>query len=96
LKACHLCKTLAYPSNANFETILQVDGIGGCPVTVEDAKITYKIWGTSVPKLKGCTVQEINQCKLQSLVKVLQELLQLKQKVCIGIDISLSLGMSSL
>jgi hypothetical protein len=49
--------------------------------------VNHKIWGASVPKLKGSTVQETGQLKPQSLVKVPRELLQLQQKVGIGIDI---------
>ncbi len=56
LKARHLYKTLAYPSNADFEGVLQVGGIGGCTITVDDVKVAHKIWGASVPKLKGSTV----------------------------------------
>jgi hypothetical protein len=48
LKARHLYKTLGYPSNANFEAVLQIGGIGGCTVTVDDAKVAYKILGASV------------------------------------------------
>jgi hypothetical protein len=87
LKACHLYKTLGYPSNANFESVLQAGGICGCTITVDNAKVAYKIWGASVPRLKGSTMRETGHCKLQSLVKVPKELLQLQQKVCIGIDI---------
>ena len=39
LKAHYLCKTLGYPSNADFEAVLQVGGIGGCTFTVDDAKL---------------------------------------------------------
>jgi hypothetical protein len=87
LKARHLYKTLAYPSNADLASVLQVGGIGGCTIPVDDAKVAHKIWGASVPKLKGSTVQETGQHKPQSLVKAPWELLQLQQKVCIGIDI---------
>ncbi len=83
----HLYETLAYPSNADFEAVLQVSGIGGCTITVDDAKVAHKIWGASVPKLKGSTVGQTGQHKPQSLVKVPRELLQLQQKVCIGIDV---------
>ncbi len=48
LKAHHLYETLGYPSNANFETVPQVGGIGGCTITVDGARVTYKIWGASV------------------------------------------------
>ncbi len=87
MKACHLYKTLGYPSNDNIEAVLQVGGIGGCTVTVDNAKVTYKIWWASVPQLKGSTARETGHCKPQSLVKVRKELLQLQQKACIGIDI---------
>ncbi len=43
-KVHHLYETLAYSTNAYFEAILQVGGICGCPLTVEDAKVAYKIW----------------------------------------------------
>ncbi len=56
MKAGHVYKTLGYPSNANFEAVLRVGGIGGCTITVDDAKVAYKIWGASVPRLKGSTV----------------------------------------
>jgi hypothetical protein len=87
LKGCHMYKTLGYPSNADFEAVLQVGGIGSCTVTVDNTKVAYKIWGASVPRLKGSTVRENGHCKPQSLVKVPKELLQLQQKVCIGINI---------
>ncbi len=87
LKAHHLYKTLAYPSNADFEVVLWVGGIGGCTITVDDAKVVHKIWEASVPKLKGSTVQETGQRKPQNLMKVPRELLQLQQNVCIGINI---------
>jgi hypothetical protein len=86
-KVHHLYKTLGYPLNTNFEAVLQVGGIGNCIITVDDAKVAYKIWGASIPQLKGSTVRETGHCKPQSLVKVPKELLQLQQKVCIGIDI---------
>ncbi len=39
LKAGHVYKTLGYPSNANFEAVLRVGGIGSCTITVDDAKV---------------------------------------------------------
>ena len=87
LKARHLYETLGYPSNADFETVLRAGGIGGCTLTADNAKVAYKIWGDSIPRLKGSTVRETGQRKRQSLVKVPRELIQLQQKVQIGIDI---------
>jgi hypothetical protein len=87
LKARHLYETLGYPSNADFETVLRAGGIVGCTLTADNAKVAFKNWGNSVPRLKGCTVRETGQRKPQSLVKVPRELIQLQQKVRIGIDI---------
>ncbi len=87
LKARHLYETLGYPSNADFETVLQAGGIGGCTLTADNAKVAYKIWGDFVPRLKGGAVRETGQRKQQSLVKVPREQIQLQQKVRIGIDI---------
>ncbi len=87
LKARRLYETLGYPSNADFESVLRAGGIGGCTITADNDKVPIKIWGDSVPRLKGCTVRETGKCNPQSLVKVPQELLQLQRKVCIGINI---------
>jgi hypothetical protein len=54
---------------------------------VEDAKVAEKIWGSSVPRLKGSTVRESGHCNPQSLVKVTRELIKLQQKVSIAIVI---------
>ncbi len=35
---------------------LLAGGIGGCTLTADDAKVAYKIWGNSVPRLKGSIV----------------------------------------
>jgi hypothetical protein len=87
MKACHLYETLGYPSNADFESVLQAGGIGGCTLTVDNARGAHKIWGDSVPRPKRSTVRETCKCKPQSLVKVPRELIQLQRKVQIGIDI---------
>jgi hypothetical protein len=86
LKAHHLYETLSCPSNADFEAVLRAGGIGSCTLAADNAKVAYKIWVYSVPRLKGSTVRETGQCKPQSLVKVPRELVQLQQKVRIGIN----------
>ena len=50
-QAHHLYETLGYPSNANFETVLRAGGIGRCTLTADDAKVAYKTWGDSIPRL---------------------------------------------
>jgi hypothetical protein len=77
LKALHLYETLGYPSNADFESMLQAGGIGGCTLTADNARVAHKIWGDSVLRLKGSIVRETGKHKPQSLVKVPCELIQL-------------------
>ncbi len=96
LKACHLYNTLAYPSNADFEAVLRVGGIGGCTTTVDDAKVAHKIWGASVRKLKRSTVQETGQRKPQSLVKSLRSYYSSSRRSALVLIFSLSMGISSL
>ncbi len=62
---------------------------------VDDAMVANKIWGDSVPRLKGSTVRETGKRKPQSLVKVPRELIQLQWKVRIGIDIFFVVLLSS-
>ena len=67
--------------------MLGAGGIGGYTLTADDARVAHKIWGDSVPRLKGSTVRETGKHKPPSLVKVPRELIQLQRKVWIGIDI---------
>ncbi len=39
LKVRHLYKTLGYPSNATFATVLRAGGIGDCTLTADNAKV---------------------------------------------------------
>jgi hypothetical protein len=58
LKVHHLYKTLGYPWNADFEAVIRVGGIGSCLITVDDAKVAYKVWRAPIPCLKGITVRK--------------------------------------
>ena len=48
---------LAFPSDTNYKWILRSNQVQECPVTMEDANIADKIWGKSVPSLKGKTMR---------------------------------------
>ena len=81
MKMRHLYETLGYPLNADFESVLRAGGIGGCTLAADNARVAHKIWGDSVPTLKGSTVRETSKRKPLSLVKVPCELMQLQRKV---------------
>ncbi len=96
MKARHLYKTLAYPLNADFKAVLQVGGIGGCTVTVDDAKVAHKIWGASVPNLKGGTVRETGQHNLRVWLKSLGSYYSSSRRCVLVLTFSLSMCISSL
>ncbi len=53
-KAHSLYASLGCPSQHDFLWILlQSNQIKACPVTIDNAKVAYKIWGPSVAALKG-------------------------------------------
>jgi len=55
-------------------------------VTFDDVKAAEVIWGRSVLKLKGNTVQRDGKRQVQSIVKVPTELIKLHQDVELAID----------
>ena len=46
-------EALLCPSVEDFNSIIKMGGIKGCKLTADDVKISFKIFGLSVPKDKG-------------------------------------------
>ncbi len=61
-------------------------GVPGSDVTIDDVKAVEVIWGWSVLKMKGNTVQWNGKQVMQSIVKVSTELIKLHQNVELAID----------
>ena len=51
---------LGYPSYRDFLYILTSNQLRNCPITVEDARRAFKIYGPDVATLKGKTVKKKN------------------------------------
>jgi hypothetical protein len=87
VRARDLYKKLIYPSTAeDYRAIVSVGGVPGSDVTIEDIKAAEVIWGRSVLKMKGNTVRRNGKRVMQSIVKVLRELIKLQQDVELAID----------
>ena len=56
-------------------------------MTIKDVTTAMKIWGPSVPKVKGNTVQQPAKANTTSIVSVPKELLQAQKKVALSIDL---------
>ena len=70
----------------DFHNIISTEGIQECQVAVEDVTTAKKIWGPSVTKAKGNTVQQPAKAGPMSIVSVPKELLQAQKKVTLCID----------
>ncbi len=86
IKARELYEKLIYPSTADFHAIVAAGGVPGSDVTLDDVKAAEVIWGQSVIKLKGNTVQREGKRKKQSIVTVPSELIKIHQDVELAID----------
>ena len=85
-QARDLYKNLRCPSVENFHNIISTGGILGCQVSVEDVTTAMKIWGPSVTKAKGNTLQRPAKPSPTSIVSVPKELLEAQKKVTLSID----------
>ncbi len=57
VKARELYEKLIFPSTSDFRAIMSADGVPRSDVTIDDIKVAEVIWGWSVLKMKGNTVQ---------------------------------------
>ncbi len=85
-KARELYEKLIFPSTSDFRAIVSTGGVLGSDVTTNDVKAADVIWGRSVLKMKGNTVQRNGKRVTQSIVKVPKELIKLQQDVELAID----------
>ena len=86
IKARELYEKLIYPSTADFRAIVASGGVPGSEVTIDDVKAAEVIWGRSVIKMKGNTVQRGGKHKKQSIVEIPSELIKVHQDVELAID----------
>ncbi len=79
-------KKLLYPSTADFREIVGAGAAPGSEVTLDDVKAAEVIWGRYVLKLKGNMTRSNAKRTVQSIVKVLSELIKVHQEVELAID----------
>ena len=86
-KARNLLDGMAYPSDNDYKWILHSNQVQECPITPEDAKIADKIWGPSVPSLKGKTTRKTPPSVPTDIIEIPMEIRQLHRHVTLSIDI---------
>jgi hypothetical protein len=72
-----LIKKMIFPSTADFRAIVSAGSVLGSDVTLEYVTADKVIWGCSVLKMKGNAVRRNGKKLVQSIIKVLTELIKL-------------------
>ena len=85
-KARDLHEKLISPSTFDFRSVVSTGGVPETDVTIDNVKAADIIWGRSVLKMKGNTVQPNDKRTVQSIVTVPKELIKLQQDVKLAID----------
>jgi hypothetical protein len=67
---------MIFPSTADFRAIASTGGVPGSDVTLKDVKAAEVSWGCSVLKMKGNTVRRNGKRIVQSITKVLTEIIE--------------------
>jgi len=77
---------LQCPSQLDFDKTLQMNAIKGCRVTLDDARIMWKIWGPSVIKMKGNSTRQTTVQKLSNIVAVPREFISAQKSVTVSVN----------
>jgi hypothetical protein len=85
-KARELYELLQCPSQLDFDTTLQKNAIKGCRVTLDDAKIMWKIWGPLVIEMKGNSTRKKTVQKSSNLVAVPREFISAQKSFTVSVD----------
>ena len=74
--AKRLYEMIEFPSMKDFKTVLQMNGIRNCPITVEDLKICIEIFGPNIAALKGKSVRTKPKVVVKDYIDVPKDLTQ--------------------
>ena len=86
-KARTLMAGLAFPSSTDYKWILRSNQVQECPVTTDDADVADKIWGKSIPSLKGKTTRRTPEHVPSNVVAVPTEIRELHRNVTMSFDV---------
>ena len=72
--AQRLYEMIGFPSMKGYKTILQMNAICNCPITVDDVKICEKIYEPNLSALKGKSVRTKPRVVVKDYIEVPKEL----------------------
>ena len=86
-QAKRLYEMIGFPSMKDFKTIIQMNGIRNCPITIDDIKNCEKIFGASVPALKGKSVRTKPKVVVKDYIDVPKEIKMRNEDIELCADI---------
>jgi hypothetical protein len=85
-RARTLLHTLGCPSINDLKTVIKMNSITDCPVTVDDIDLAERIFGPDVASLKGKTTRSTPSPVVRDMIEIPQELISAQQEVELCID----------
>ena len=85
-KARELYEMLQCPLQPDFDTTLLTNVIKGYKITLDNARIMWKIWGPSVIKMKGNDTQQQTTRKPLNIVAVPREFISAQKSITLSVD----------
>ena len=82
-----LYEMIGFPSIQDFKTIVQMNGIKNCPITIDDIKRCEAIYGPSVYALKGKSVRTRPKIVIKDYVEIPKEIKLRNQEIELCADI---------
>jgi hypothetical protein len=77
---------LQCPLQLDFNTTLRTNVIKGCNVTLDNARIMWKIWGPSVVKMKGNDTRQKTVRKSSNIVALPREFISAQKSITLSVD----------
>ena len=73
-KAKRLYEMIRFPSMKDYKTIIQMNGIKNCPVTVDNIKMSQKIYKRNIHVLKGKSVHTKPKVVVKDYIEICKEI----------------------
>jgi len=82
-----LYEMIGFPSVRDYKTIIQMNSIRNCPVTIDDIKTCEKIYGPNISALKGKSVRTKPKVVVKDYIDITKELKIRNQEVELCADV---------
>jgi hypothetical protein len=86
-KARDLCRVIGCPSIRDYKHIVQTDQIKNCPVTLEDIRVSERIFGQDMYAIKGKSTRSKPKVVINDYGEVPKELIDAQKNVTLCVDI---------